>query len=279
MPNQLTIGTWNLCLGLPNKKDIVVDILSTNNISICCLQETEIPTGFPENILNVGGFKIELEMNNEKRRAGIYINTEVNYVRRTDLEKENMHIVVIDVKSDIEFRIINIYRSFRPPGGISADTFFVKQLSLIKIALCANCYVVGDFNLDAGKANRPDYASKLTLEKLDLFATSEKLTQIVDFNTWSRVINGNLKTSLLDHIYVKNPATINDIFHFTPPFGDHLLVIANLKFRPDKKESNSALKREWKKYDGSGLLSTLTPLITSLMSSDLSAYTVQDIHQ
>ena len=80
MPNQLTIGTWNLCLGLPNKKDIVVDILSTNNISICCLQETEIPTGFPENILNVGGFKIELEMNNEKRRAGIYINTEVNYV-------------------------------------------------------------------------------------------------------------------------------------------------------------------------------------------------------
>ena len=65
---------------------------------------------------------------------------------------------------------------------------FVKQLSLIKLALCANCYVVGDFNLDAGKANRPDYASKLTLEKLDLFATSEKLTQIVDFNTWSRVI-------------------------------------------------------------------------------------------
>ena len=46
---------------------------------------------------------------------------------------------------------------------------------------------------------------------------------------------------------------------------------------PDKKESNSALKREWKKYDGSGLLSTLTPLITSLMSSDLSAYTVQDM--
>ena len=56
---------------------------------------------------------------------------------------------------------------------------------------------------------------------------------------------------------------------------DHLLVIANLQFRPGKKESNSALKRDWKNYEGSGLLSTLTPSITSLMSSDLSAFVWQ----
>ena len=61
MSEQLTIGTWNLCLGLPNKKDIVVDILLSNKVKICCLQETEIQTGFPDNVLNCGGYSIELE--------------------------------------------------------------------------------------------------------------------------------------------------------------------------------------------------------------------------
>ena len=56
-----TIGTLNLCLGPPNKKDIVVDILLSNKVKICCLQEIEIQTGFPENVLNCGGYSIELE--------------------------------------------------------------------------------------------------------------------------------------------------------------------------------------------------------------------------
>ena len=68
MSEQLTIGTWNLCLGLSNKKDIVVDILSTNSVKICCLQETEIQSNFPEKFLNCGGYTIELEMNSEKKR-------------------------------------------------------------------------------------------------------------------------------------------------------------------------------------------------------------------
>ena len=73
-------------------------------------------------------------MNSEKKRAGIYISTEVNYIRRNDLEQENMHVVIIDVNADTRFRIVNTYRYFRLPGGISFYTFFVNQLSLIKQA-------------------------------------------------------------------------------------------------------------------------------------------------
>ena len=50
LSNHITIGIWNLCLGLPNKKDIVTGILDLNKVDICCLQETEIPNGFPEKI-------------------------------------------------------------------------------------------------------------------------------------------------------------------------------------------------------------------------------------
>ena len=42
---------------------IIVDILSEENINICCLQETEIPSGFPEDILNCDGYNIELKNN------------------------------------------------------------------------------------------------------------------------------------------------------------------------------------------------------------------------
>ena len=54
MDSCLKIGTWNLCLGLPNKKDIVTDYLKLNSVNICCLQETDVPVNFPEIVLNTG---------------------------------------------------------------------------------------------------------------------------------------------------------------------------------------------------------------------------------
>ena len=120
----------------------------------------------------------------------------------------------------------------------------LKRLEIIKNVLCKNCYVVGDFNLDVGMSNRPDYSNKHTLEKLDNFVNSENLIQIVNFDTWSRIVNGIKKSSLLDHIYVLNPATVLDISHYLPPFGDHLLVTAKLIFKVDVKEKTCGLRRD-----------------------------------
>ena len=38
--NNLKIATWNLCLGLANKKDLVTKYLDLHNVSVCCMQET-----------------------------------------------------------------------------------------------------------------------------------------------------------------------------------------------------------------------------------------------
>ena len=64
---NIKIGTWNLCLGLSNKRDLVIETLKENDLSICCLQETEIPFDFPEIVLNSGGYNLELENNDEKK--------------------------------------------------------------------------------------------------------------------------------------------------------------------------------------------------------------------
>ena len=93
-----------------NKKERITDYLKTKNIMICCLQETEIPLNYPENILNCGDYTLELELNEDKKRVGIYINKDVVYKRRFDLERMNCHVIIIDVHGTANCRIINLYR-------------------------------------------------------------------------------------------------------------------------------------------------------------------------
>ena len=84
---------------------------------------------FPEGLLDCGEYNIELELNDTKKRAGIYVRRDVKYKRRIDLEKKNCHVVIIDILGTTPMRIINVYRSFRPPGMLSPEVFFSQQLA------------------------------------------------------------------------------------------------------------------------------------------------------
>ena len=64
---ECKIATLNLCLGLSNKKDLVCDYLAVNEVGIRCLQETDIPMNFPEDILNCNNYVLELEQNTERK--------------------------------------------------------------------------------------------------------------------------------------------------------------------------------------------------------------------
>ena len=121
------------------------------------------------------------------------------------MEKENCHVVIIDVKNNLSFRIITLYRSFRPQGGISPVAFFKAQLEVLKSAITKNCFIMGDFNLDAEMELRQDYLYKVPLGLLTEFSTQNNLVQLVNFKTWTRTINGIKKESTLDHVYTKVP--------------------------------------------------------------------------
>ena len=40
--SKIKIATWNLCLGLTNKKDYVSQMITVNKIDICCMQEIDV---------------------------------------------------------------------------------------------------------------------------------------------------------------------------------------------------------------------------------------------
>ena len=83
------IGTWNLCQGLANKKDLVKEVLLKEKIDICCVQETDITSDYPISLLMFQGFSLELEKNNLKARVGVYLNSRITYKRRNNLEGSN----------------------------------------------------------------------------------------------------------------------------------------------------------------------------------------------
>ena len=266
---SIKIATLNLCLGLTNKKNNVKQILNEEDIDVLCLQETEVDADVDAGLMSLPGYCYESETNDTRSRVGIYVNNTVDYTRRRDLESINSHIIVIDIKSNKELRIINLYRSFNPPNNAHPKTFFESQLHIIKNALNDNCILLGDFNLDLNMKGIHRYPFKRYFEAMDENLGDFNLLQMVNFNTWSRVVNGVVRESAIDHLYCSDPSSVTDLHCCEPIFGDHKMIMFNsltAKSRPV-----CSYKRSWIKYKKEILIERL-----SRTNWDLTSDTVQD---
>ena len=118
--------------------------------------------------MNFGEYNLELELNTCKKRVGFYIRKDIRYKRRDDLELKNLHVIIIDVLSESStLRIVNLYRSFRPPGMLSTSGFFKAQLDLVGRVSSKNC------DLDARMAHNQDYSQKTLLKILENLTLSK----------------------------------------------------------------------------------------------------------
>ena len=181
-----------------------------------------------------------------KSRVATYIKDNINYNRRPELEGKNSNLLIIDIEQEPRFRIINIYRSFNPQGGMHQKEKFRYQLQLIKNAINTKTMIVGDFNVDDGKRLDVDYAYSNYFNDIDETFSEFGFIQMIDFVTWSRVVNNVLKSSVLDHLYVRDATIINDIQSCKPCFGDHLLVMFSVG--TTAQTPKRSLKRDWRKY-------------------------------
>ena len=251
------IASLNLCLGLKNKKLLISEILKTESIDIMCVQETEIESSFNIDLLNIKGYTLEMEINCLKSRVGIYIKNDIKYVRKYELEGTNSHILIIDVTNKFKtYRIINIYRSFSPQEGISAREKFRHQLGLIKEALTNETVLIGDFNLDYCKRFDITYSHRNLFEDFEEVLSDENLVQLVKFKTWLRVVELTVKSSTLDHVYVKDISILDVITHIKPCFGDHELIMFNVN--DEKIKPNCEIRRDWRYYSKDVLLTKLS---------------------
>ena len=89
---MLKIATLNLCLGLKLKKDLVKNILSTNDIDVLSMQETELESDFDCELLNIPGYKFKHETNDFKKIGGMYIKNTIKYERCPAFEGQNSQV-------------------------------------------------------------------------------------------------------------------------------------------------------------------------------------------
>ena len=144
---------------------------------------------------------------------------------------------------------------------------FDLQLEILANSVCNNCYILGDFNLDALMIDRSDYDRKLPLVQPSDFAVENNFFQLIDFCTWSRVINGTKKESILDHVYVNDISSIKNIKSETPTFGDHLLIIVELTFKI-ANEAKNCIVRNWREYSINSININLSTLLNSVTHPD-----------
>ena len=188
------------------------------------MQESEINKNLDHSLLSFPGFNIETENNTSVSRVAVYVDTRINYVRRGDLEGFDSNLMVMDLMGPNQVRIINVYRSFSPQHYTNQRDKFLYQLQLIKAAMNASTIVLGDFNLDWARRFDASYAYKNYYEDMELHLEEFGLNQIVNKASWTRTINGVVKESIIDHIYLKNPLKISDLCFSWQAYTDHSLI-------------------------------------------------------
>ena len=177
-------------------------------------------------------------------------------------KRKNNNIVVIDVLLKTKYRIINIYRTFSSHDNRTPFERLSKQIELIKNALIDKSVtpvIAGDFNLDFKKEHDPFYGHHNLYELLNSTFEPLGLIQLINFDTWTRFVNGSKRSSIIDHIYTNNPFAINNIGNVETEIGDHLLIIC--KVTGSKNPPKITLRRDWRTYKKELLLEKLTPNI------------------
>ena len=133
-----------------------------------------------------------------------------------------------------------------------------------------NSIIIGDFNLDYSKKFDISYSYKHYFTALEDVLSEHGLIQLVNFPTWSRLINNVQCSSIIDHIYVKDPTKLTTLLPIVLPLGDHTLILFSI--RSTKIPIKDTYKRNWKSYTKDHLISSLRNVDWIIKHDDVQSY-------
>lgn len=271
----LKVCTWNVCLGIKYKLRRVEEILKKNDIDVICIQESEITSHDDLSIIQIEGYVVELEKSCEKIRSLMYIKNNISYERHEQMEKQDGHVILISIKNKLKvIQLASVYRTYKLTTKTTHKEEFADQLAVLKSFLETNLptVVVGDFNLDYNKKGQLNYNHHEMFNLLDELEGDQNLTQLVRFDTWRRVVRGELKSSLLDHIYENSSGLVNHINEISTSTSDHTPIQLNIMLEIVNKPEKLII-RNWSNYSREKLLEKLREV-----SWDIDCSEVQDFN-
>ena len=235
----LKLGFLNIHHVVP-KMDQVRELIQTQNPCILGLSETFLNDNIDDNLLHVANYSLERRDRRGQEGGGVlcFIKNSISYVRRTDLEPDDMEIIWIEIIHEYSKNILVsfIYRTpsttvdWFPKFSTVLDNIFTENKEVI---------ILGDMNIDllhhmTHKTNRGQPPHNHKVKKLLQILRDNNLSQIIDKPT--RVTQDS--KTLIDHIYVSHSSNI--IHKSVPTFSvsDHYPVCVTRKISKLKSDSS-----------------------------------------
>ena len=267
----LKIGSWNLCNGLSNKVGYIRALLVEHDLDILLLQEAEIQVHKMDlSLLQIGGFSIEISNSTCTSRVVMYIRNSISYTRR--VESVDTNLICVQLQGNYAFnQIVGVYRPFKLVNTGSHRQQFKSQLNQITdyITNSKKLLLLGDFNLDYKKLAVQNYPHRVLYDELLEMIYAFDLCQQVNECTWSRVYNGIVRTSLLDHVYVGDNALIKGILVDKQPISDHCAIIVKTWAVGERRKKIKYEYTCWKNYSKEKLIQELNNYdFTALRNSE-----------
>ena len=272
---SLKVCTWNVCLGVKYKLKQVEEIIRKNKIDIICLQEVELSHEDDLTLMEINGYTMEIERSSEKRRSMMYISNSIQYERHHTKEKENSHVILISIMENNKIiQLASVYRTFKLSSNKTHKEEFADQLQVIREFLQNDkaSLVIGDLNLDYNKKGLLSYNHHAMFTQLEELESEMNLYQLVKFNTWRRIVNGELRTSLLDHVYENVHGLVENIAEISTSTSDHTPLLVDIAIKICHKVETKVV-RNWSAYSKEKLLELL-----SKKEWDINCHYVQDFN-
>jgi hypothetical protein len=83
-------------------------------------------------------------------------------------------------------------------------------------------------NLDENKCYAIDYNQRILLRNFDEIIGHHQYTQHVTEATWERVIENQVKSLIIDHIYCTISTSVEKVTYVDTSYGDHKLVLLKI---------------------------------------------------
>lgn len=214
---------WNCCRGIFNKKSQIEKYIRSYHPLVFSISECDILEGQDVNLLEIKGYDLEVAstlMTRKKGRVLAYVDSKYNFRRMTRLENELENVIVLENK---DTRVICVYAGFQTYPGETQKSNFARLLNTLDKSLNSPKTIIvgGDFNVDPSKEDAK-------AKDLSLLSTEHGLSQLITEPTWTRLVDGKVYSSMLDHIYTNDPEKVKIQTEITE-CSDHLAIVAKLE--------------------------------------------------
>ena len=174
------------------------------------------------------------------RGVGFYIRNSINFQVRSDLNKDDIEFLTVEINKD-KIKPFLISTWYRPPNS-SIDLFnkFENILRLIDIEE-KESIIVGDLNCDLLNKSQEDYISK----ELNFIINLYQYDQLIDEPTRETTCS----KSLIDHFYSNRKQNIVSAGVSRITISDHYLIYGIKKFPSLKGEQRFIEFRDFKNFN------------------------------